>query len=107
MLETGNCPSSATNRSIGHGFNTIHTHKRPTQLKHNHVRVDLNSEGAAMKYLLMTFVKDEDGAVTVDWVVLTAAVVALGVAAAATMTAGTTSLSDSIWEYMDSLDLFS
>ena len=32
-----------------------------------------------------TFVKDEDGAVTVDWVVLTAAVVALGVAAVSTV----------------------
>lgn len=32
-----------------------------------------------------TFVKDEDGAVTVDWVVLTAAVVALGVAAVTTV----------------------
>ncbi len=31
------------------------------------------------------FMKDEDGAVTVDWVVLTAAVVALGVAAVATV----------------------
>jgi len=27
---------------------------------------------------LMSFIKDEDGAVTVDWVVLTAAIVALG-----------------------------
>jgi len=32
-----------------------------------------------------TFTKDEDGAVTVDWVVLTAAVVALGVAAVSTV----------------------
>jgi len=32
-----------------------------------------------------TFTKDEDGAVTVDWVVLTAAVVALGVAAVTTV----------------------
>ncbi|MEM6309626.1 MAG: hypothetical protein AAF754_06215 [Pseudomonadota bacterium] len=53
-----------------------------------------------------TFLKKDDGAVTVDWVVLTAAVVALGVAAAAAMTTGTTELSDNIWAYMDSLDLF-
>lgn len=59
-----------------------------------------------MKYLLKRFRKSESGAVTVDWVVLTAAVVALGVAAAAAMTTGTTDLSDSIWAYMDSLDLF-
>ena len=53
-----------------------------------------------------TFLKKDDGAVTVDWVVLTAAVVTLGVAAAAAMTTGTTELSDNIWAYMDSLDLF-
>lgn len=59
-----------------------------------------------MKNLLKAFVTKDDGAVTVDWVVLTAAVVALGVAAAAAMTTGTTELSDNIWAYMDSLDLF-
>jgi len=32
-----------------------------------------------MKKLIHTFTYDEDGAVTVDWVVLTAAVVALGI----------------------------
>ncbi len=52
------------------------------------------------------FFRKEDGAVTVDWVVLTAAVVALGVAAGIAMTNGTTSLSDNIWAYMDSLNLF-
>ena len=55
---------------------------------------------------LKDFFRAEDGAVTVDWVVLTAAVVALGVAAGAAMTSGTTGLSDDIWEYMDSLELF-
>lgn len=60
-----------------------------------------------MKILLSQFFTSEDGAVTVDWVVLTAAVVALGVAAAATVTTGATNLSDSIWAFMDSLDLFS
>jgi len=59
-----------------------------------------------MKTALHRFVKDESGAITVDWVVLTAAVVALGVAAAAAMATGTTELSDNIWAYMDSLDLF-
>lgn len=52
------------------------------------------------------FFRKEDGAVTVDWVVLTAAVVALGVAAGIAMTNGTTGLSEDIWAYMDSLDLF-
>lgn len=59
-----------------------------------------------MKYLVKSYLKDDSGAVTVDWVVITAAVVALGVAAAAAMTTGTTDLSESIWTYMDSLDLF-
>lgn len=43
-----------------------------------------------------TFRKDEDGAVTVDWVVLTAAVVALGLAAQAVITAGVEDLSGDI-----------
>jgi len=55
---------------------------------------------------IQNFSNREDGAVTVDWVVLTAAVVALGVAAAAALTTGTTELSDGIWDYMASLDLF-
>ena len=33
-----------------------------------------------MKNLLKTFAKDEDGAVTVDWVVLTAAIVGIALA---------------------------
>lgn len=33
-----------------------------------------------MKNLLKTFTKDEDGAVTVDWVVLTAAIVGIALA---------------------------
>ena len=38
-----------------------------------------------MKNLINAFVKDEEAAVTVDWVVLTAAVVGLAIAVAATM----------------------
>ncbi len=56
-------------------------------------------------HMIKRFLKKEDGAITVDWVVLTAAVVALGVSAGIAMTAGTTSLSDNIWAYMDGLDL--
>lgn len=59
-----------------------------------------------MKTLIKAYVRDEDGAITVDWVVLTAAVVALGVAAGIAMTTSTTSLSADIWAYMDSLNLF-
>ncbi|MFD1157166.1 Flp family type IVb pilin [Roseovarius aestuarii] len=42
------------------------------------------------------FNKDEDGAVTVDWVVLTAAVVGLGVAGVATVSDGISSLATKI-----------
>ena len=59
-----------------------------------------------MKKYLTDFFRNEDGAITVDWVVLTAAVVALGVAAGIAMTTSTTSLSNDIWVYMDGLDLF-
>ena len=41
-----------------------------------------------MKNLINAFVKDEDGAVTVDWVVLTAAVVGIAIAVAATIEGG-------------------
>ena len=46
-----------------------------------------------MKKFLNAFVKDEDGAVTVDWVVLTAAIVgiALGVIAVIRTSLGTAS----------------
>ena len=42
------------------------------------------------------FNRDEDGAVTVDWVVLTAAVVGLGVAVLSTVAEGTKSLGGKI-----------
>lgn len=48
------------------------------------------------------FGEDEDGAVTVDWVVLTAAVVGLGVAALAAIRSGTASLSSQINNYLSS-----
>ncbi|MGB7318654.1 MAG: hypothetical protein WBC85_11875 [Planktotalea sp.] len=41
---------------------------------------------------ISTFSANEDGAVTVDWVVLTAAVVGLAVAAYATISSGTGTL---------------
>lgn len=42
------------------------------------------------------FRKDEEGAVTVDWVVLTAAVVGLGVAGVSTVSTGVNTLASSI-----------
>ncbi len=38
--------------------------------------------------LIKTFSKDESGAVTVDWVVLTAAIVGLGIAVIAAVSGG-------------------
>lgn len=48
------------------------------------------------------FKKDEDGAVTVDWVVLTAAVVALGVAAVTTVGGSIDGLATKIETEIDS-----
>lgn len=42
------------------------------------------------------FTRDEDGAVTVDWVVLTAAIVGLGLAVLSSVSGGTTSLANKI-----------
>jgi len=41
-----------------------------------------------MRVYLTLFLKSEDGAVTVDWVVLTAAIVGLGVAVISTVSEG-------------------
>ena len=49
-----------------------------------------------MKLFFQNFRKDEDGAVTVDWVVLTAAIVGLGIAVLTSVSGGTTSLAGTI-----------
>ena len=49
-----------------------------------------------MKRYLQKFMGDEDGAVTVDWVVLTAAVVGLAVAAVASVQGGVDTLASKI-----------
>ncbi len=46
--------------------------------------------------LFKTFRNDEDGAVTVDWVVLTAAIVGLGIATLAAVSGGVQDLSGDI-----------
>lgn len=46
--------------------------------------------------LFNAFLKDESGAVTVDWVVLTAAIVGLGIAVLTSVSGGTTALADKI-----------
>lgn len=45
---------------------------------------------------IKTFAADESGAVTVDWVVLTAAIVGLGIAVVASVRTGTTSVAGQI-----------
>ena len=45
---------------------------------------------------LNNFRRDEDGAVTVDWVVLTAAIVGLGIAVMSSVGGGTTALGDKL-----------
>ena len=49
-----------------------------------------------MKTIFAKFINDEDGAVTVDWVVLTAAIVALGLAVGTSVSDGATELASSI-----------
>ena len=46
--------------------------------------------------LISRFRRDEDGAVTVDWVVLTAAIVGLGIAVMTTVGNGTTNLGSKV-----------
>ncbi len=48
------------------------------------------------------FLKDESGAVTVDWVVLTAAVVGLGLAVLLSIGGGTQDFADDISTHMSS-----
>ncbi|RYG92921.1 hypothetical protein EU803_02105 [Loktanella sp. IMCC34160] len=49
-----------------------------------------------MLNFIKNFRRDEDGAVTVDWVVLTAAIVGLGIAVLTSVGQGTTALGDRI-----------
>lgn len=51
--------------------------------------------------LAKKFHNEEDGAVTVDWVVLTAAVVGLGILALTTIRGGVTTLSNKIDSYLE------
>jgi Flp pilus assembly pilin Flp len=46
--------------------------------------------------MIKNFLNDESGAVTVDWVVLTAAIVGLGIAVLTSVGGGTTTLAESI-----------
>ncbi|MFC6637251.1 hypothetical protein GV827_12840 [Sulfitobacter sp. JBTF-M27] len=54
-----------------------------------------------MMNFIKNFRKDEDGAVTVDWVVLTAAVVGLAVAAYSSIEAGAENLTSNTGTFLD------
>ncbi|MEM1375570.1 MAG: hypothetical protein AAGF78_14445 [Pseudomonadota bacterium] len=45
---------------------------------------------------LFSFVDDQHGAITVDWVVLTAAIVGLGIAVVAVLANGTSNVGDTV-----------
>jgi len=51
------------------------------------------------------FIKDESGAVTVDWVVLTAAIVGLGIAVLTSVGKGTTTMAGKISTHMSTQDV--
>ncbi|KEJ89069.1 hypothetical protein [Sulfitobacter donghicola] len=53
-----------------------------------------------MKHTILNYFKDTDGAVTVDWVVLTAAVVGLGYMAAVNVATGTTDMGDNLETFL-------
>ena len=58
------------------------------------------------KAKLQAFWKDTSGAVTVDWIVLTAAVVALAVVSIAAIQSGTNGLADNTGAYIGTYDFF-
>jgi hypothetical protein len=55
--------------------------------------------------LFKKFHAEEEGAVTVDWVVLTAAVVGLGIAALAAIRGGTGALTSTINNYLSGVSI--
>lgn len=55
-----------------------------------------------MNRFIALWARDEDGAVTVDWVVLTAGIVGLGIAVIASVAAGTTEHSSAVGERLSS-----
>ncbi|MEW9922212.1 Flp family type IVb pilin [Marimonas sp. MJW-29] len=57
-----------------------------------------------MMNFIKNFRRDEDGAVTVDWVVLTAAVVGLAVAAYTSIETGASNLTANTSTFMDGRD---
>jgi Flp pilus assembly pilin Flp len=61
---------------------------------------------AQMTQFWKRFTEDTSGAVTVDWVVLTAAVVGLGLGAASSIAGGATDMSDNLGSHLSSAEIF-
>jgi Flp pilus assembly pilin Flp len=57
-----------------------------------------------MLNFIKNFRADEDGAVTVDWVVLTAAIVGLGIAVLTTVSGGAEDLAGDIGDELTAID---
>ncbi|MEJ6397204.1 Flp family type IVb pilin [Yoonia sp. 208BN28-4] len=57
-----------------------------------------------MLNFIKNFRNDEDGAVTVDWVVLTAAIVALGLAVGGTVSTGAGNLATTVAADIEAVD---
>lgn len=57
------------------------------------------------KGLVSFFLREDDGAVTVDWVVLTAAIVLLGVFVGFTATSSLPGLADTLSSYMANMSV--
>ncbi|EDM70379.1 hypothetical protein RAZWK3B_06802 [Roseobacter sp. AzwK-3b] len=58
-----------------------------------------------MNEYLKTFICNEDGAVTVDWVVITAAVVGLGVGVVTTLLAANNSIGNRVASTMNAAEI--
>ena len=56
-----------------------------------------------MTNMIKNFVNDESGAVTVDWVVLTAAIVGLGLAVMSVVSSSTETLTNKVGTAMDGM----
>lgn len=58
-----------------------------------------------MQEVLANFIKAEDGAVTVDWVVLTAAIVGMGIAVITTVSKGALDHSTGLGAHLESQEV--
>lgn len=58
-----------------------------------------------MKYLLTSFANDETGAVTVDWVVITAAIVGLSIGVIYALSSSSSNVASSISEQVGDIEV--